>query len=142
MGPHYGLTSSDVLDTAQGVLLNEAAGLLLSGTKRLFEVVKAKSLEHRATAMLGRTHGIWAERTTFGLKLADVGLRAGPGSWTTDPGLARLQRLAKSVAWWGLMPEHPSRLEPYVCEHLGLSIEPASSTPTAPGTPNSCRPWR
>ncbi len=126
---HYGLTSSDVLDTAQGVLLNEAAGLLLGGTERLFEVVKGRALEHRATAMLGRTHGIWAEPTTFGLKLA---------TWAFE--LARdherLTRARRAVAVGkisgavGTYAHTPPRLERYVCEHLGLGIEPASSQVT------------
>ncbi len=67
---HYGLTSSDMLDTAQGYILTEAATLLQKRLDDLFDVVKAKAFEHRDTVMIGRTHGIWAEPTTFGLKLA------------------------------------------------------------------------
>ncbi|MDH3398970.1 MAG: lyase family protein, partial [Acidimicrobiia bacterium] len=74
---HYGLTSSDVLDTAQGVLLKEAAGLLIDEVEHLFATVKAKAFENRETAMLGRTHGIWAEPTTFGLKLANWAFELG-----------------------------------------------------------------
>ena len=126
---HYGLTSSDVLDTAQGVLLKEAATLLLDGIDRLFEVVKAKAFEHRDTAMVGRTHGIWAEPTTFGLKLA---------TWAFE--LARdhdrLTRARDAVAVGkisgavGTYAHTPSRLEQFVCERLGLGIEPASSQVT------------
>ena len=67
---HYGLTSSDVLDTALAVQLRDATDLLLAGVERLLGVVKARALEHRDTLCLGRTHGIAAEATTFGHKLA------------------------------------------------------------------------
>ena len=126
---HYGLTSSDVLDTAQGVLLNEAAGLLLAGVEQLFGVVTSKAMEHRDTAMVGRTHGIWAEPTTFGLKLA---------TWAFE--LARdherLSRARRAVAVGkisgavGTYAHTPPHLERYVCEHLGLGLEPASSQVT------------
>ncbi|HEY7565618.1 MAG TPA: lyase family protein, partial [Acidimicrobiia bacterium] len=69
---HYGLTSSDVLDTANAVVLNEAAGLLLARLSHLFGEVKRRAFEHRDTVMVGRTHGMWAEPTTFGLKLAQA----------------------------------------------------------------------
>ncbi|MGD2059440.1 MAG: lyase family protein, partial [Acidimicrobiia bacterium] len=62
---HYGLTSSDVLDTAGGLLLRGAADLLSAALSSLREVVTARAWEHRATFMIGRTHGIWAEPTTF-----------------------------------------------------------------------------
>jgi adenylosuccinate lyase len=126
---HYGLTSSDVLDTAQGVLLNEASGLLLAGVEQLFGVVKSRAMEHRDTTMLGRTHGIWAEPTTFGLKLT---------TWAFE--LARdherLSRARRAVAIGkisgavGTYAHTPPRLERYVCEHLGLGLEPASSQVT------------
>ena len=57
---HYGLTSSDVLDTASGVLLEESGELLLEAVAELFDTVKEKALEYRDTVMIGRTHGIWA----------------------------------------------------------------------------------
>ncbi len=126
---HYGLTSSDVLDTAQGVLLNEAADLLLAGVEGLFSVVKARAMEHRETAMVGRTHGIWAEPTTFGLKLA---------TWAFELSRdhERLSRARQSVAVGkisgavGTYAHTPPRLERYVCEQLDLGIEPASSQVT------------
>jgi adenylosuccinate lyase len=67
---HYGLTSSDVLDTAGGLLLRDSADLLAKALTGLREAVVAKAREHRSTFMIGRTHGVWAEPTTFGLKLA------------------------------------------------------------------------
>ena len=67
---HYGLTSSDVVDTAGGVILSESADLLLTALEALFDTVRDRALDHRDTYMVGRTHGIWAEPTTFGLKVA------------------------------------------------------------------------
>ena len=67
---HYGLRSSDVVDTALGVILRDAVDLLLRRVTERFDVVRRRALEHRDTVMLGRTHGVWAEPTPFGLKLA------------------------------------------------------------------------
>ena len=64
---HYGLTSSDMIDTAQGKILTESADRLLEQVTRLFDVIRGRAFEHRSTVMVGRTHGIWAEPTTFGL---------------------------------------------------------------------------
>ena len=68
---HFGLTSSDVLDTSSGVLLMESGGLLLGALGELFETVKSRAFEFKDTPTIGRTHGIWAEPTSFGLKLAN-----------------------------------------------------------------------
>ena len=67
---HLGLTSSDVVDTAQALLLRDAADRILAGVDRLRSAVKQRALEHKRTACIGRTHGIHAEPTTFGLKMA------------------------------------------------------------------------
>ncbi len=123
---HYGLTSSDVLDTANGALMTAAADLLLARLKRLFEVVEAQALEHRNTIMLGRTHGIWAEPTTFGLKLA---------TWAFEIArdFERLRRARANVAIGkisgavGTYAHTPPSVEEYVCRRLGLEPEPASS---------------
>jgi adenylosuccinate lyase len=123
---HYGLTSSDVLDTAQGVILRDAADLLLTRVADLFAVVKRRALEHRATVMIGRTHGIWAEPTSFGLKLA---------TWAFE--LARdherLRHARDAVAVGkisgavGTYAHTPPAVEEFVCKRLGIGIEPASS---------------
>ena len=123
---HYGLTSSDVLDTAQGLVLREACELLLGRLVALFDVVKRRAFENRDTVMIGRTHGIWAEPTTFGLKLA---------TWAFE--LARdherLQHAARAVAVGkisgavGTYAHTPPEIEAFVCERLGIGIEPASS---------------
>ncbi len=127
---HYGLTSSDVLDTANGVLLRDAADLLLKALEGLFSVVKEEALQHRSTHMIGRTHGIWAEPTTFGLKLA---------GWAFE--LARdRERLAdartviavgKTSGAVGTYAYVPPEVEDHVCAALGLAAEPASTQVTA-----------
>ena len=67
---HKGMTSSDVLDTTLAVQLKEATALILAGIDRVMAAVKRRAFEHRRTPMMGRSHGIHAEPTTFGLKLA------------------------------------------------------------------------
>ena len=66
---HLGLTSSDVLDSSFAMQLRDAAELILRETERALEVLRRRALEHRKTACVGRTHGMFAEPTTFGLKL-------------------------------------------------------------------------
>ncbi|MDQ3782457.1 MAG: adenylosuccinate lyase, partial [Actinomycetota bacterium] len=126
---HYGLTSSDVLDTALGVILAEASDLLLARVATLFETVRARAVENAATVMVGRTHGIWAEPTSFGLKLA---------TWAFE--LARdhqrLLRARQAVAVGkisgavGNYAHTPPAIEETVCRRLGIGIEPASSQVT------------
>ena len=123
---HYGLTSSDMLDTAQGFILNEAGALLQKRVDDLLAVVKAKAFAHRDTVMIGRTHGIWAEPTTFGMKVATW-------AFEIDRDRKRLAAARKSVAVGkisgavGTYAHTPPTIEAYVCERLGLEIEPASS---------------
>ena len=127
---HYGLTSSDVLDTAGGLLLRESADLIATALDGLLEVVIALARKHRDTFMIGRTHGIWAEPTTFGLKVA---------GWAFE--LARdRERLAaarsavavgKISGAVGTYAHVPPEVEAYVCEALALAVEPASTQVTA-----------
>src|SRR4029079_5060462 len=67
---HFGLTSSDVVDTALSIMMRGALELILEDVDSLGEAVKARAMEHRHTPMIGRTHGVHAEPMTFGLKLA------------------------------------------------------------------------
>jgi len=67
---HFGLTSSDVIDTAQALQMRDACDLILGGLDALMQAVRTRAEEHRQTAMIGRTHGVHAEPMTFGLKLA------------------------------------------------------------------------
>ncbi len=116
---HFGMTSSDMLDTAQGYLMKEAADLLLEDCDRVLESIKQKALEHRYTLMVGRTHGIHAEPTTFGLKLA---------MWYTEMKRNRDRLLqARERVCVGMISgavgnyaNIPPFVEQYVCEKLGL----------------------
>lgn len=127
---HYGLTSSDVLDTAGGLILRDSSDVLVSALSHLLEVVKRRATEHRDTYMIGRTHGIWAEPTTFGLKLA---------SWAFELArdLHRLKAAREEVAVGkisgavGTYAHVPPEVESHVCGSLGLSVEPASTQVTA-----------
>ncbi len=127
---HYGLTSSDVLDTAGGVVLAEAADLLLVALEGLFSTVKRRAFEHERSFMIGRTHGIWAEPTVFGHKLA---------SWAFELArnhtrlLAARQTVAvgKVSGAVGTYAHVPPEVEQHVCEALGLAVEPASTQVTA-----------
>src|SRR6476660_5277815 len=67
---HFGLTSSDVIDTAQAIQMSEACNLIVRGISGLMEAVRGRADEHRRTPMIGRTHGVHAEPMTLGLKLA------------------------------------------------------------------------
>ena len=123
---HFGLTSSDVVDTANGVLLREAADLLLSRIAELFKVIQARALEYRDTPIIGRTHGIWAEPTSFGLKLAGW-------AFEMERDYRRMTHARDSVAVGkisgavGTYAHTPPAVEAYVCAKLGLGIETASS---------------
>ncbi|HEX2052053.1 MAG TPA: adenylosuccinate lyase [Actinomycetota bacterium] len=123
---HFGLTSSDVVDTAAAVALRDAGDLLVEEVGRLTETVRRKAFEHRDTLMAGRTHGVHAEPTTFGLKLA---------GWAFE--LARdrdrLRRARDAVATGklsgavGTYSQLSPEVEAYVCERLGLAVEPAAT---------------
>ena len=123
---HFGLTSSDVVDTANGVFLREAADLLLRRIAALLAAITSKAFEYRYTPIIGRTHGIWAEPTSFGLKLA---------SWAfeMERDYRRMSHARDSVAVGkisgavGTYAHTPPSVEAYVCDRLGLGIEPASS---------------
>lgn len=123
---HYGLTSSDVLDTASGVLLKESGELLLEAVAELFDTVKEKALEYRDTVMIGRTHGIWAEPTSFGLKLANW-------AFEVERDHERLVDAVNGVSYGkisgavGTYAHTPPDVETYVCGALGLNVEPAST---------------
>src|SRR5271170_86338 len=67
---HYGLTSNDIVDTAQALVLKQASALLLTGARELCAVLERRALEFKHTPQIGRTHGIHAEPITFGLKIA------------------------------------------------------------------------
>ena len=123
---HFGLTSSDVLDTALAVQLREAFALLLADVDELAQEVRNRANEHRLTAMIGRTHGVHAEPMTFGLKLA---------LWFDELGRnrARLEQALKVVSVGkisgavGTYAHLDPAIERAVCERLNLTPARVSS---------------
>lgn len=116
---HLGMTSSDLLDTSLAVQMKQAGRLLLDKLANLQEAIRGQALAHKHTACIGRSHGVHAEPTTFGLKLA---------VWYDEVGrhLARLQQAVREVAVGkisgavGTYAHIDPRVETYVCEKLGL----------------------
>ena len=120
---HFGLTSSDVIDTAQAIQMRDACDLILRLLDGLMQAVRARAGEHRRTPMIGRTHGVHAEPMTFGLKLA---------LWYAEllRGVARVRRAREVIAAGklsgavGTFGHLPPSIEADVCRSLGL--EPAA----------------
>jgi adenylosuccinate lyase len=123
---HYGMTSSDVVDTATAVALRDAGDLLVEGIGRLTQTIRAKALEHRDTVMAGRTHGVHAEPTTFGLKLANWAFEL-----ARDRDRLRAARdqvaVGKLSGAVGSYSQLSPDVESYVCDRLGLQIELAAT---------------
>jgi len=123
---HFGMTSSDVLDSGLALQLGAAADLLLARLERLLAVVKRTALEHRETVMVGRTHGVHAEPTTFGHKLA-------LWAFELDRDRDRLHRAKDAVSVGkisgavGTYAQLDPRVEEHVCGELGLRPAEASS---------------
>ena len=123
---HFGLTSSDVIDTAQALQMREACDVILDGLRGLAEAVRARAEEHRHTPMIGRTHGVHAEPITFGLKLllwyAEVARdieRVGRARAAVSVG-----KISGAV---GTYAHLDPAIEARVCEKLGLAAAPVSS---------------
>jgi adenylosuccinate lyase len=121
---HYGLTSSDVLDTALALQVRDAGGLLLDGIERALATVVARAEEHRETVMVGRTHGVHAEPTTFGLKLAGWAFELERDRERLERALEgmRVGKLAGAVGTYG---GGDPEMERIACERLGLVPEAA-----------------
>jgi adenylosuccinate lyase len=123
---HYGLTSSDVVDSALSLQVRDAGALLVEDMERAVQAVTARAEEHRETLIMGRTHGVHAEPTTFGLKLA---------GWVfeLDRGHARLvralegMRIGKLSGAVGNYAAVDPEVERIACERLGLEPEPVST---------------
>jgi adenylosuccinate lyase len=123
---HFGLTSSDVVDTAQALQMVEACDLILRDMTALAEAIRVRAFEHRQTPMIGRTHGVHAEVMTFGLKLA---------LWHAELGrdLERVRRarqivrVGKISGAVGTFAHLDPAIEEAVCERLGLEPAPISS---------------
>jgi adenylosuccinate lyase len=123
---HYGLTSSDILDTSLALLLKEASELILQDLHRLLGVLKEKALQYRETLMIGRSHGVHAEPITFGLKMA---------LWYDEMNrnLIRMERAKEAVSVGkisgavGTFAHIPPFIEEFVCGRLGLRPAPIST---------------
>ncbi|MGE0865539.1 MAG: adenylosuccinate lyase [Vicinamibacterales bacterium] len=123
---HFGLTSSDVIDTAQAVQMVEASDVILKLLAGLADAVKARAVEHKHTPMIGRTHGVHAEVMTFGLKLA---------LWHADiaRSIERVKRAREGVRVGmisgavGTFAHLDPKIEEDVCRRLGLEPDAVSS---------------
>jgi adenylosuccinate lyase len=123
---HYGLTSSDVVDTALAIQIREAGALILEGLDRSLAVVTARAEQHRMTLQMGRTHGVHAEPTTFGVKLV---------GWAFELDRARTRvaraldgmRVGKLSGAVGTYAATDPELERIACERLGLEPAPTST---------------
>jgi adenylosuccinate lyase len=123
---HYGLTSSDVIDTALALQIREAGELILAGIDRAFDAVRARADEHRATLTIGRTHGVHAEPTTFGLKLAVWAFELDRARRRLGHALEGL-RVGKLSGAVGTYSATDPEVERLACERLGLEPAPAST---------------
>ncbi len=123
---HYGLTSTDVVDTANGYRLKQANTILREGLHRMLDALADKAREHKLTIMMGRTHGVHAEPTTFGLKCA---------LWYAEMkrNIKRFESAAKDVEFGklsgavGTFANIPTEVEKYTCEKLGIHAAPIST---------------
>ncbi|KRN88502.1 adenylosuccinate lyase [Ligilactobacillus ceti] len=123
---HYGLTSTDVVDTAYGYQLKQVNDLLRADLNMFLEIIKNKALEHKDTVMMGRTHGVHAEPTTFGLKLA---------RWYSEMkrNIERFEHAADGVQAGkisgavGTFANIDPFVEEYVCDQLGIRAQEISS---------------
>jgi len=123
---HQGMTSSDVLDTALAVQLKQAAELLIADIDALLDVLKRRAFEHKLTPTIGRSHGIHAEPTTFGLKLAQAYAEFVRNRARLVAARDGIATCAISGAV-GTFAQVPPEVEEHVAKELGLSIEPVST---------------
>ncbi|MCI0352227.1 MAG: adenylosuccinate lyase [Acidobacteriales bacterium] len=123
---HYGLTSNDVVDTAQALQIREASAIILKDLQQLSAVLKRRAHEFKNTPIIGRTHGIHAEPTTFGLKLANWydEVRRDIARFEQATEEMRVGKLSGAVGTLAhLKPEHEEK----ICERLGLRAAPITS---------------
>ncbi len=123
---HFGMTSSDLGDTALCYQLTQATDVIIEDVQRLGEICKRRAFEEKETLCVGRTHGIHAEPMTFGMKF-------GSWAWELYRDLERLRDARKNVAFGaisgavGTYSSIDPFVEQYVCEHLGLVADPLST---------------
>jgi adenylosuccinate lyase len=123
---HYGLTSSDVLDTALSLAVRDAGALLATGLDAAFDAVLRRAEEHRGTLCMGRTHGVHAEPTTFGLKLAGWAFALDRDRLRLAHALEgmRVGKLSGAVGQYAAVDPEVERI---ACERLGLEPAPSST---------------
>ncbi len=123
---HYGLTSNDIVDTAQALQVKEASALIRKGIEDFLAVLKRRALEFKHTPTIGRTHGIHAEPTTFGLKLLNwfAEMERNLGRFDAAAEDMRVGKLSGAVGTFGhLRPEQEEK----VCARLGLKPAPVAT---------------
>jgi adenylosuccinate lyase len=123
---HYGLTSNDIVDTAQALQVKEASALIKEGIAALLAVLRRRALEFKHTPTIGRTHGIHAEPTTFGLKLLNwfAEMERNATRFAAAAEDMRVGKLSGAVGTFGhLKPEQEEK----VCERLGLKPAPVAT---------------
>jgi adenylosuccinate lyase len=123
---HLGMTSSDVLDTCLAVQLQRASDILLKDMDRLLAALKKRAFEHRLTPTIGRSHGIHAEPTTFGVKLAGFYAEMARGRQRLERAREEVSTCAISGAV-GTFANIDPRIEDKVAARLGLAVEPVST---------------
>src|ERR1700691_4511056 len=123
---HYGLTSNDIVDTAQALQIKEASALISDGIAGLLAVLKRRAIEFKLTPTIGRTHGIHAEPTTFGLKLLNwyAEMERNATRFAAAAEDMRVGKLSGAVGTFGhLKPEHEEK----ICARLGLKPAPVAT---------------
>src|SRR5947208_13189159 len=123
---HYGLTSNDVVDTAQALLVRQASSIIAEDLQRLAAVLKRGAWEFKDTPMVGRTHGVHAEPITFGFKLANWYSEVGRNIDRFDR-VAEEMRVGKFSGAVGTFAHLSPELEEKICERLGLQAAAISS---------------
>jgi len=123
---HYGLTSTDVVDTALGLQLMQANALIRSGIEEVIATLRAQAVRYKDTVMMGRTHGVHAEPTTFGLKLAlyYAEMTRNLERFDRASETVRYGKLSGAVGTYAVIDP---RVEEFVCDRLGLKPAPIST---------------
>ncbi|WP_413628187.1 adenylosuccinate lyase [Fructilactobacillus vespulae] len=123
---HYGVTSTDVVDTAQGVRLKQANEVIRQDLADILETIKQQALKYKMTVMMGRTHGVQAEPTTFGLKLARFYSEMKRNQARFEEAAAGVEA-GKISGAVGTFANIDPAIEAYVCEKLGLRAQEIAS---------------
>src|SRR5512140_3857417 len=123
---HYGLTSNDVVDTAQALQIKEASGLLVKGLEHFGDVLKRRALEFKHTVQVGRTHGVHAEPITFGLKLA-IWYSENKRNLERFRAAAEQMRVGKLSGAVGTLAHLTPEIEQKACARMGLNTADAAS---------------